>query len=311
MTAEEDRFLPSDDDLHPSTGDFYQTEAFWYSFFVPERGIGAWLYASVNATVGTTGGGMWIWDPTGSAPWEAPFFEQFGRLKPPTPRGPGGIDFPTGLSVRTLEHGMSYDLAYDDRDRAQVRLRFDATEEPVPLRRGTPPYPKASHYDQTGRVTGYVLLDGERIDVDCHAMRDRSWGRRNERGYRRVGYSWAASPDLSFLTYTMPDGDGPEHVYTGYVRRDGKVAHIVDGRREVARDPVRNWVTGLSIEVRDELGRVTAARAEAVSRLFLPGATSLCLNSSLRWTVDEETVHGEDQDVWPLKEWPRTRKAGA
>ncbi len=311
MTVEEDRFLPADDDLHPSTGDFYQTETFWYSFFVPERGLGAWLYASVHATLGSTGGGMWIWDATATDPWDLPFFEQFGRLRPPTPRGPGHIDFPTGLSVATLEPGMSYDLRYDDRDRARVRLRFDALEAPVPLRRGAPPYPKASHYDQTGRVTGHVVLDGERIDVDCHAMRDRSWGRRNERGYRRVGYSWAASPELSLLAYTMPDGEGPEHVYTGYVRRDGRVAHIVDGRRGVERDPARNWATGVSLEVRDELGRVTKARAEGVSRMFLPGSTSLCLNTSLLWTVEGHAVHGEDQDVWPLKEWIRARKAGA
>ena len=303
--AAEDAFVPADDDLHEPGGDFYHTEAFWYSFFVPERAIGGWLYASVRATPGVTGGGMWMWDATGTDPWDVPFFQQFGHLKPPTTRSPGCLDFPTGLSVDTVEPGMVYDLRYEDRDRVSVRFRFEALEEPVPLRRGAPPYPKASHYDQTGRVTGHILLDGERIDVDCHAMRDRSWGARHERGYRRVGYSWAASPELSLLTYTMPQGDGPEHIHAGYVRRDGRLAHVVEGRRVVERDPVGNWVTAISLEVRDTLGRVTTARAESVSRMFLPGATSLCLNSSLRWTIDGRTVHGEDQDVWPLKEWTR------
>lgn len=300
-----DRFTPEDDDLHPPAGDFYHTEAFWYSFFVPERALGGWLYASVRGTLGATAGGMWIWDATATDPWDLPFFEQFGHLKAPSVRSPGRIDFPTGMSVVTREPGMSYDLTYEDRDRVGVRLRFDALEEPVPLLRGAPPYPKASHYDQTGRVTGRIVLDGEHIDVDCHAMRDRSWGTRNERGYRRVGYSWAASPELSLLTYTMPKGEGPEHVHSGYVRRDGRTARIVDGRREVERDPAENWITGISLEVRDDLGRVTTGRAQTVSRMFLPGATSLCLNSSLLWTVEGNPVHGEDQDVWPLKEWTR------
>ncbi|SEG88551.1 hypothetical protein SAMN04489712_12229 [Thermomonospora echinospora] len=307
--AEEDRFTPADDDLHPSSGDFYETETFWYSFFVPERKIGGWLYASVRSTLGATGGGMWMWDATGTDPWELPFFEQFGHLKPPVVRGPGCIDFPTGLSITTREHGMSYDLRHEDRHRVQVQFRFDALEEPVPLRRGAPPYPKASHYDQTGRLTGHIILDGEHIDVDCHAMRDRSWGPRHERGYRRVGYTWAASPEISLLTYTAPDGTDLEHVYTGYVRRDGQVARIVDGRREVLRDPAENWVTGISLEVRDELGRVTTGRAEGLSRMFLPGATSLCLNTSLRWTIEGRTVNGEDQDVWPIREWARTSSA--
>ncbi|TDC91577.1 hypothetical protein [Actinomadura sp. 7K507] len=311
MIETEDRFSPADDDLHTPSDDFYETETFWYSFFVPERDLGGWLYASIRGTPGTTGGGMWMWDRTGTVPWRVPFFQSFGHLKMPTPRGPGALDFPTGLSVRTLEPGMSYDLRYDDRDRVEVRFRFDAVEEPVPLRPGEPPYPKASHYDQTGRISGHILLDGERIDVDCHAMRDRSWGPRHERGYRRVGYTWAASPDLSFLTYTAPRGPGAEHVYSGYVRRDGQVARIVDGRREVERDPAENWVTAISVEVRDELGRVTQARAEGTSRLVLPGATSLCLCTCLRWTVEGQTLTGEDQDVWPLRDWPRPWNGGA
>lgn len=65
--------------------------------------------------------------------------------------------------------------------------RFEALEPPVPLRTGGPPYPKAHHFDQTGHVTGMITLDNEPIAVDCFAMRDRSWGPRPERGYRRVG----------------------------------------------------------------------------------------------------------------------------
>ena len=57
-----DTFIPEDDGPHPATGDFYETETFWYSFFVPERGIGGWLYTSLRATAGVCAGGAWIWD---------------------------------------------------------------------------------------------------------------------------------------------------------------------------------------------------------------------------------------------------------
>jgi hypothetical protein len=181
----------------------------------------------------------------------------------------------------------------------------------VPLRSGAPPYPKASHYDQTGRVTGTVVLDGERIEVDCWAMRDRSWGPRTERGYRRVGYTWAASPGLSLLTYTSPEDGDRERVHSGYVRRDGQLGQITGGSRVVHRDPATGWLSGIDLEVVDELGRTTAGRAEAVSRLVLPGSTSLCTNTALRWTVDGADLHGEDQDVWPLKEWRAFRRGAA
>jgi hypothetical protein len=36
-------FTAVDDDLHVPSTDFYETETFWFSFFVPERALGAWL----------------------------------------------------------------------------------------------------------------------------------------------------------------------------------------------------------------------------------------------------------------------------
>jgi hypothetical protein len=296
-------FTAEDDGLHAPGESFYETETFWFSFFVPERALGAWLYASVRPNAGLTAGGLWIWDGTGPAPWDAPFYENFSHLKPPTDAGGGRLEFPTGLAVGVREPGTSYDLTYTDRDRVSVEVRFDALEPPVPLRSGAPPYPKASHYDQTGRVTGTVVLDGERIPVECCAMRDRSWGPRAERGYRRVGYTWAAAPELSLLTFTSPGDGDREQVHSGYVRRDGELAQITGGTRVVHRDPGDGWITAIDLDVVDELGRTTTGRAQAVSRLVLPSSTSLCTNTALRWTVDGQDLHGEDQDVWPLSEW--------
>jgi hypothetical protein len=304
-----DHFTAADDGLHASSGSFYETETFWFSFFVPERRIGAWLYAGVKREPGVTTGGLWMWDEVGADPWDLLFYEQFAHLKPPTAVSARRTEFPTGLTVDVLEPGVSYNLTYEDRNRVSVSLRFDALEEAVPLRAGVPPYPTASHYDQTGHVTGHVNLDGQRIAVDCHAMRDRSWGPRTERGYRRVGYTWAASPELSMLTFTMPDGDGPEHVYAGYVRRDGEVSRVVDGTREIRRDPVKAWAEAVALEVVDERGRTTRAEGEALSHMVLPHSTSVCVNSALRWDVEGREMHGEDQDVWPIHDWRVLRRA--
>jgi hypothetical protein len=306
-------FGPVDDGLHaPGSDSFYETETWWFSFFVPSRAIGAWVYASVRQHASTSGGGAWIWDKTGPNPWDAPFFQQFSQLKLPGTRGPDAMEFTTGLTVRTIEPGSSYDLSYDDRARLQVRLRFDALEPNVPLRSGAPPYPRsASHYDQTGRVTGHFVLDGERTDVDCFAMRDRSWSIRTERGTRRVGYTWVADADLSMLTYTTPDDEDEERVHSGYVRREGQIAQITGGRRRVRRDHAEGWVTAIDVEVTDALGRTTRGHADATSRLILPGAMSVCINSCLDWVIDDRTLHGEDQDVWPVSEFRARRHPSA
>lgn len=297
-------FTAADDGMHASSSDFYDTETFWFSFWVPERGIGGWLYTTVRPTAGVSGGGMWLWDATSADPWCIPFYEQFAHLKVPTERGPERLAFPNGMSIHVREPLMSYDLLYDDRDRARATLRFEALEPPVPLRSGQPPYPKAHHFDQTGRVTGTVLLDGEAIEVDCYAMRDRSWGRRNERGALRIGYCWGADADASFLTYSLPS-DETDDVHGGYLRRGTESGYVVSGRRVVERDPEHGWVTQLEVEGTDEQGRTFRAEGESVSRLILPGATTICINSLMRWVVDGRTLYGEDQDVWPVKEFRR------
>lgn len=303
-------FGPHDDALHPPGESHYETETFWYSFFVPERHIGAWIYASVRQNAGVTAGGMWMWDDSAAYPIDSLFYEYFAHLKPPAQRGPELVSFPTGMRVEVREPLMAYDVTYDDRSRMDARLHFEALEPPVPLRTGEPPYPKAHHFDQTGHVTGTVTLDGEPIAVDCFAMRDRSWGPRHERGYRRVGYTWAAGPAMSLLTYTAPVGDAPERVYSGYLRRGDRLSRIIDGVREVERHPVEGWVSAITVDVETEDGDRARGRATGTSRLLLSVGNHVCACTVLDWDIDGERLSGEDQDVWPIAEWRLLRAAG-
>lgn len=309
MTIEH-QFGPHDDALHPPGDSHYETETFWYSFFVPERSIGGWVYASVRQNAGVTAGGMWMWDDSTAHPIDSPFYEYFAHLKLPVERGPELVSFPTGMRVEVREPLMVYDISYDDRARMKARLRFEALEPPVPLRTGEPPYPKAHHFDQTGRVTGTVTLDDEPIAVDCFAMRDRSWGPRTERGYRRVGYTWAAGPEASLLTYTAPVGDGAEHVYSGYLRQKDRLARIVNGVRHVERHPVEGWVEAITVDVETEDGDRISGQGRAVSRLLLAISNHICACTLLDWDLDGQRMAGEDQDVWPISEWRLLRAGG-
>lgn len=301
----EHEFTAADDGIHDSAGEFYDTETFWFSFFVPQRNLGGWVYTSLRPGPGVCAGGMWIWDASAVEPWQLPFFENFSWLKFPTQRGPQHLDFANGMSIRVREPLTSYDVLFSDRNRAEVSLRFNALEAPVALRSGAPPYPQAHHFDQTGHVVGTIVLDGERIEVDSYAMRDRSWGKRTERGYSRVGYSWGAAEDVSFLTYSIPSGDDDD-IHTGYLRVGTDVAYLTGGHRIVERDPHQGWVTGMRIEATDEAGRTLHAVGRAASRMVLPGSSSICVNTLMEWTLDGRTVHGEDQDVWPLDAFRRS-----
>ncbi|OFB36624.1 hypothetical protein BA059_22700 [Mycolicibacterium sp. (ex Dasyatis americana)] len=302
--AVEDEFSADDDAPHVPDDDFYFTETYWYSFFAPERSLGGWLYGGIRPNAGVTLGGCWIWDASGTAPWEIPFYEQYHWLKRPVGGTAEGIDFPTGMSVRTSKPGMDYRVAYSDRDRVQVDLRFVAIERPVPLRAGTPPYPKASHFDQTGRVTGSIALDGENIEIDCYAMRDRSWGGRRERGFRPMGYTWMASADMSVLLYSRPLADGVgDEIYAGYIRRGDNTTYVRNGVRRAERDSANGWITAMRFAVVDEAGEQLDVEGTTLSRMVLPGATNICVNSAMTFKLGDDYLHGEDQDVWPMHQW--------
>lgn len=298
----EQRFEDVDDDLHEAGDDFYFNETVWFSFFVPERAIGGWLYSGVRPNLNASAGGCWIWDASATEPWRIPFYERFAHLKMPTTSGATMV-WPNGNVNTTVTPGMVYDLEYTDRDRLHLQLRFTGHEEPVPLLAGAPPYPKASHFDQTGRVTGQFTLDGDRFDVDCHAMRDRSWGTRKERGFRPVGYTWLANDEISLLVYSHPAENGDDAIHTGYVRRGSNVSRVQSGRREVRRDPSNGWVTEMTMTVVDSAGEQVSIIGTALSRMVLLGSTNVCVNSVMTWQVDGVQLWGEDQDVWPLPRW--------
>lgn len=307
MTTSTDiRFTADDDGLHPAGDDFYQTETFWFSFFIPERDMGAWVYVSVRPNAGVTAGGLWLWDGTSALPWDIPFYESYSALKPARFDGTT-LHSPTGATIRTTEPGRAYDIRFSDRDRISVELTFEGLEDPVPLQQGAPPYPAASHYDQTGHVTGSLNLDGQSIEIDCYAMRDRSWGSRHERGYQRVGYTWLASPQCSLLTYSAPTSTSDD-IHSGYIRIGSDVHKIVEGRRTVARDPAQAWIDELTIAVIDDRGKEFAVHGTSRSRLVLPGSTSVCVNSLLEFDLNGDKVYGEDQDVWPIKEFRQARQ---
>lgn len=83
------------------------------------------------------------------------------------------------------------------------------------------------HFEQAGRVTGSVTIDGVRRDIDGLGERDKSWGVRDWNGL--IGWDWIAAQfgeDLAFNA-TRTDLNG-ELVSTGFVYADGDVQQVTD-----------------------------------------------------------------------------------
>ncbi len=322
MSAHEGPALtPDDDGLHAHSGHWWETETAWFSFNVPERRLGGWLYNQVLAVQGVCNGGAWVWDDSPAAA----LYERHLHGLPLT----DDVDLrdatlPNGNSIRVVEPLTSYALRYADPGELEVSLRFDAIMPPHSHPLGTAPFWKGRHFDQPGRVHGHIVLRGERIDVDCFASRARSWGprpmgpdprktadaeaaadaprpARAARPQAGVGYALAtASARESFVAYTVPHEDGSDDVSAGYLLADGVYAPLVAGARTLRFAPGTRFIETIHLEATDELGRPLVADGELVSRHGDRGPSGTGL---FRWRWNGVDGWGEDQSYCSERVW--------
>ena len=314
-------FGPEDDDFHRLSDRWWETETCWFSWNVPDRKMGGWTYCQVRPNARLCNGGAWVWDDTGSYPWELRYHANYQGLELPAERDMRDFLFPNGVHVRCLEPLRRYRIDYVDEGELEVHLEFDAVMAPNPHPTGVAPFLKGVHFDQAGRVTGEMLLHGERIAIDCHSVRDRSWGPRPQgRPKRRrtadaeiqtgtggVGYSFGtASPKNAFLVYSLPS-QAEDPVVCGYLIRDGRYAHVLGGSRRLEIDPRTGWPTQLEIEGHDDEGRSFRAVGEAVSRHWKGNGG----DTLMRWSWEGVTGYGEDQSYLSRATWAAWKRRAA
>lgn len=299
-------FAAGDDAFHFDAlgDDWWATETAWFSFHHPDRELGGWLYTLVRPNIGVVSGGAWVWDASGALPWEVRYHANHTCQPLPPDADLRCVELPTGVRISVREACTSYDLGYDDPGRLSVALRFDGVMAPEPMMSTSSTFGRARHFDQIGRVSGTIELHGETIDIDCLAVRDRTWGRRPEDRPRRAAYVTAVASEASaFLAVTdhrtVPEGE----VAYGFRRRDGRMRALRGGSRRVERDPRHGWVERIEVELEDEDGHTTHAVGDVVSRIVLDRHSFIDINGLVRWTVDGEIAWGEDQDMWPVHQW--------
>jgi hypothetical protein len=298
------RLSPEDDNFHsPDTKGWFEHETMWMWFAVPERKLGAWIYHYVRPNIGVSGGGVFLWDDTAWNHMETPYYLNYSNMPLPQPFDLRNTKFANGFGYQVLEPLQTYRWTYKDRDIINFDLQFDAFMKPWVIPRGDPP--QARHLDQFGQVTGELMLHGERIKVDCLAMRDRSWSHiRPEPWKDGAGggtyITGAASKELAFF------GAGPG----GFFLQDGVRSPLVSGRHERIRDPEHGFIKNIVVEGQDELGRSFVAEGEAVSRMGMPisGAHGVCWNSLVKYKINGVDAWGDDQDAWPLHQWSAMRR---
>lgn len=315
-------FGPEDDDFHDEviSDRWWETETNWFSWNVPERKMGGWTYCQARPNARLCNGGAWVWDPSGAEPWELPYHVNYSGLRLPdrAERDMRDFEWPNGVAIKALEPLSRYRIDYDDPGGLEVHLVFEATMAPNPHPVGVAPFLLGTHFDQAGRLTGEMVLRGERIAVDCFSVRDRSWGPRPggrpkkrrlaeaelSSGTGGVGYSFAvAGPDAAWLVYSIPAVDA-DPVTCGFLVRDGCYAHVLTGERHLDMNPETGWAERISLWAIDDMGRRLDVEGHAQSRHWRGPAT----DTLMMWEWDGLTAWGEDQTHLSHNLWQAYRE---
>lgn len=292
---------PTDGFHSPANDDPWWTETSWYSFFVPERRLSGTLYTWFRPNLAVCASGVAVWDDKAEMPWEVLHYDYQWHL--PIPDGDlTDITLASGLHIGCAEADRAYELDYRSPD-LELALRFDAVAAPHAVPMDEIRFAGSAHFDQPGRVRGTLCLRDEDIEVDCVAIRDRSWGPRSDQGGGvRAGYcSGAVSERDAFHTISIWN-DGKERIVAGYLVTDGELTDVVGGTREVERRGGRPERVRLAFE--DATGRVVEVMGQCLNRLAFPTRpNNLSWMSLMRWQVDGVEAWGEDQDIWSPDLW--------
>jgi hypothetical protein len=118
-----------------------------------------------------------------------------------------------------------------------------------------------SHFEQSGRVTGWTHFGSERIEVDALGQRDKSWGVRDWENLE--GWEWLAGqlgPDWCFnLMQTIQGG---QRLDNGFVFRDGENHPIQSARIRYAWAEQEHRVQHAEIELIEAGGRTHRLQAD-------------------------------------------------
>lgn len=335
MTVTRDTpFGPEDDCYHAPSDNPLDLETNWWAINVPERRLAIWLHSAYYPNRDCVTWRVFAWDDTGVDPVRLAYYRKAEDVPMPPAPDLRAITFPGGgYSLKMLTPLNDYHLAYGDKDRNfSVEFEFKSVQPPHRFTPGEAPCLHNPHIDQLGHMTGALELCGEKIDIDCYSVRDRTWGPREghhassqkpeyvrnevkvlhpggaawrqverERGRGRIQYIFGHyGAEVGFLSFVRPqDGDaqGWSPLNMGWLLKDGVFSRLDKSRSRMKnfRNVNTGWSEHMLVELADEAGRTMEAEGSAVSHMCEHGSGA---NALMRWEFDGKIGWGEDQDGW-------------
>ncbi len=272
------------------------TETWYWGFFVPERAINCYAYCWVHPNLHTVSAGLMIYAGVKPHHLAAELFDMPMFLSDSIVGNGGDIQIPNGMRVQVTTPLEDVRLTYEDAAReTAVDVRLRAVSPPIVR-------PNNKHFEQVMRVTGELMLRGERHAVDCVSVRDRSWGELRPEGHNPsppMTWTTGAAQDGSLaFTVNALDPEVPDAFKDGWVWRDGRPVRLVRAEKRTEREAGSLRPTRHLIEGEDAEGVAFRADGEVIAALPWAGwHNARCQLGLVRWDLSGQTAFGETIDV--------------
>jgi hypothetical protein len=301
---------PQDEFLHamaPGAG-YAATETSYWGFCVPDRELMAEIYIWFHPSLRTMSAGILLWRGMRRTSLACDYVHHHHFLPMPTDISRYRIE-PLGLEIEVLEPLRRARLRCRDPERD---FGFDVTWTGMlpPIGR-----PNGNHFVQPMHCAGHVDLHGERIAIDGHFMRDRSWGaERHETPRDLPPITWMTGIVDAATSFHLVAFDDPElepewagrfasprageNLMWGYLHKDGLTASIRTARKLTLREGDGVTPRGFELGIEDEAGRRLDLEGTIIARAPWATWANVVVHYSLtRWQIDGRTAWGDCQDI--------------
>ncbi|MEH6639118.1 MAG: hypothetical protein V7717_07600 [Porticoccaceae bacterium] len=306
MITEQDMYFHQ-----PTSDDHYWAETNYFGFYLPEEALYVNVYVLTRKNASVVLSSITITDGFSNAPHLVRYSNSQVHL--PFPKtNLDDYQLANGLAIKCTKPVMDYHITFDDQRQVSFDVQYQALMAPYdihdpdmdPLAASADDKVSATayagHWDQTGRVTGKLSLDGKTYKVDCVSSMDHSWGQRKEDQFKN--FCWLNANfdnDVSIHCIWAIDPDDANHyraIVHGYVREGDQVFGLTKGSGKLRRNGLLHQHMDLQVE--DIRGKVHDFTGTAfTSNAWQPWPFVYATQSLLRWELDGVSGWGEAQDV--------------
>lgn len=316
--------IDSDAEFHPSGTERMWTETNYFGFEIPSVPMHVGLYALFRPNLGVVNSAIFVNSRRVTASWEIDYWDSRAYLPMPASGSLLDVALTNGLRIRCLEPNRLWELDFADGGPLEVHVRFEALMKGFDIH-DPDMDPRAhsakddlsagaayaGHFDMTGAVTGHVVVNGTRHEVDWMSTMDHSWGVREERQLGTMTWLQAHfSRDLAVhAMFAFDPTIGPDRPFDidlthGYVMDHGEGVGLAEGSGRVTRCGM--YAETITLDLLDAQDRRWELRGEAQTAFpcqYWPGSMAFMVLP--RWQLGELTGYGTSTDFLDLAHFTR------